>query len=582
MPPGNAFSGIQVNDVIKQAGQQVQLVQQVQAQVVTTTPALDCSVPENLTIPDRQQCLENNYINPDTTAPIVQNSISDYNTKKGYQDNTLIPSYNTDKSNIQSQASQTQELINYKNSIPKTHPFPGQEVTYDEKSLDPIRIIPFPDRTGIASNNFNITTPFYNQNDTYNEYNFKGTYSITSSSNQKDAYKAFTKSGIWKSDDKYKVTEYTSSYYTGSSKTTVKQEVINIPSATNNYGTTDIVGEWLQISLPADKPVYLFRYTITVPDPITTGQASYPTDRNPDESYTYPIPLPPRKKYTSQFPKSFTVVGSTDGKEWFYIDQRTFVEPPDLDLSNSDKERNKLNDRHAITFNSDGSISFELNSVNRYTFFRLIITELFPGNSKACITTWGLYGFVQNISPNIKTLESFSNQYVIGMSSNFGDVFSKDVDANLKKTYREQLTNLSEARNFRNPLSNLVPFVENFDNHGFIEYPGGTTNGNSVIKNQLNPTMSIYQDYLYKQGQINNNVYDLSQNIYNFSNNYSNLLKAPGDKYDMNNNNFNKPPTHLDGLISDNKEFIMQQNNIFILSTITITTLVLALIIVSK
>ena len=50
----------------------------------------------------------------------------------------------------------------------------------------------------------------------------------------------------------------------------------------------------------------------------------------------------------------------------------------------------------------------------------------------------------------------------------------------------------------------------------------------------------------------------------------------------MSGNNFNKPPTQLDGIISDNKEIIMQQNNIFILSTITITTLVLALLLVSK
>ena len=77
-------------------------------------------------------------------------------------------------------------------------------------------------------------------------------------------------------------------------------------------------------------------------------------------------------------------------------------------------------------------------------------------------------------------------------------------------------------------------------------------------------------------------MYDLSQNIQDFSNNYFNALNAPNDKYDMSGNNFNKPPTQLDGIISDNKEIIMQQNNIFILSTITITTLVLALLLVSK
>ena len=561
---------------------QMQQVQKVQQQI--QQQVLQKAQEEAASIKGRQKILEYTFITPDPTGSNETKSITNYDNIVSNEQNKYIPKFNNYKTDIISlQTSNTQHL-NLKRNEKSVEPiFPTQDVTPDETSLDPIQIIPFPDNYKITQNTFTINDPFYNNNDTYKEYNFKGNYKITSSSNQNDAYdayKAFTKDGTWKSGitkklpDDYTTTEYTSSYYSGSKKTTVKQENVSIKGKTKTYNPTDIKGEWLQISLPADKPLYLFRYSIRVPNPVV-----YYSERGNDESYTYPSPLPPEKKYTSLFPKSFTVVGSTDGNNWYYIDQQTFVEPPDIE-----NNRKNLNYNKGFTVNSDKSISFNLNSINRYTFFRLIITELFPGNSQAVISTWGFYGFVQNISPNIKTLESFSNQYVTEMSSSFGDDFSKDIDSNLKRTYIEQLTNLNQARNIPDPLSNLASYtiMENFDSHGFIQYNGGTTNGNTVINKQIFPTISIYKDYLSQQSQINNNVYDLSQNIYDFSKNYFKVLKDPNDKYDMSGNNFNKPPTQLDGLISDNKEFIMQQNSIFILSTITITTLVLALILVSK
>ena len=437
----------------------------------------------------------------------------------------------------------------------------------------------------ISRNTFTISDTFYNDNDINKEYNFKGDYKITSSSNQNDAYKAFTEEGIWRTAMGYQITEYTSSHYIGSQTTVVKQEQILLQGASNNHGTSNMKGEWLQISLPADKPLYLFRYSIRVPKANFLSKENVVTAILPKTNYndSYPTPLHPDKKYTSFFPKSFIVVGSTDGNNWFYIDQHTFVEPPEITYSDANIEN--IHNKQGITFdNYNSTISFDLNPTNRYTYYRLIITELFYGTSNFYITTFGLYGFVQNIPPNIKTLESFSTQYVTGMSSDFGDDFSKDVDSKLKKTYVEQLTNLNQARNIPDPLSNLASYsiIENFDSHGYVKYTDGTTNSNDVINRQITPTISIYNDFLSKQTQINQNVYDLSQNIQDFSNNYFNALNAPNDKYDMSGNNFNKPPTQLDGIISDNKEIIMQQNNIFILSTITITTLVLALLLVSK
>ena len=563
--------------------QQQQQQQPNQPQLTPSVSTITAVVPVD-PIQKRQTDLETKYITSDPTGSIESTSKNYYDTIKGNEENIHKPWLNSYKSNIPSKSVKTQDLITYKSNIYVKPTFSGQAVTEDEKSLVPIQIVPFPNDKKIIQNSFTISTPFYNSNDTFKEYNFKGDYNITSSSNlnpltdEYKAYKAFTNDGIWKSDNTYKVTDYTSSYYIGNNVTTVNQEKIQ----SKNYPSTAIKGEWLQTSLPKDKPLYLFRYSIRVPSPVSLSE-DYPSSRTADSTYIYPAPLPPNAKYTSSFPKSFTVVGSNDGNKWFHIDQQTYIEPPDINLTATDAARASLNNMKGIN-HENNTYNFELNTVNRYTFYRLIITELFPGNSNVSITTWGLYGFVQNISPNIKTLEPFSNLYVTGMSSNFGDDFSKDVDSKLKRTYVEQLTNLNQARNIPDPLSNLAPYsiLENFDSHGFVQYPNGTTNSNDVINRQITPTISIYDDFLYKQTQINNNVYDLSQNIYDFSNNYFKMLQDPNDKYDMSGNNFNKPPTQLDGLISDNKEIIMQQNNIFILSTITITTLVLALILVSK
>lgn len=577
-----------MDDLQLQDGEQLQIFNNLKKQLDQIQTSAD---DPSFTIKFRQNTFVTDFITSDSTLTTVTASKSYYDTIKGKELTVHTPWFDTYKSNIPSSSLETQQLIAYKNGIYVRPTFSGQSVDEDQKSLVPLQIVPFPSINQIKENSFTISKPFYNDNDTFKEYNFKGDYNITSSSNLTDAYKAFTNTGTWKSDNTYKVTDYTSSYYIGNKVTTVDQQI----NPQKTYGNTIMKGEWLQISLPRDKPLYLFRYSICVPN---TGSVSavYPTSRDPNNNtYIYPTPLPPNRKYTSSFPKSFTVVGSNDGIKWFFIDQQTYVEPPDIDLIKNNADRASLNNMKGVNIDNN-TFNFELNTVNRYTFYRLIITELFPGNSNASITTWGLYGFVQNISPNIKTLESFSTQYVTGMSSGFGkrsdallpdkfgDDFSKDIDSKLKRTYIEQLTNLNKAKNIPDPLSNLASYsvVENFDSHGFVQYSGGSTNSNAVIKNQINPTISIYNDFLSKQTQINRNVYDLSQNIYDFSNNYFKALKDPNDKYDMSGNNFNKPPTQLDGLISDSKEIIMQQNNIFILSTITITTLVLALILVSK
>jgi hypothetical protein len=469
-------------------------------------------------------------------------------------------------------------------------------------SAIPIQILPFPpnDKDYIIDNNTNIvnvTEPIWDTNDYLQTYDHKGIYRASASSvnsSQGINYQpanAFNHSiSGWKSglNDKYTYSRYGPSYYNSSVTTTVKQEKLENKS----FGTSNIKGEWLQVQLPPDKPIYLFQYRITVPAPLP-----------PSDKYTYSpkedrLPfqaVPPPDGYTSIFPKVFSVVGSIDGINWYYVDQQSFVEPPDVP-STTPYGNSNLNFKKGVRKDPiyENTIIFDINSITRYTYYRLIVTELFPGNDNTQISQWQLFAFVNGITPNARTLvESFSQNYVQGIegmeSTPFWDSFSNYIHPELKEKHQQQLSSLEKAKESSDPLPLLSSYnisimnnKENFDTHGFVKYDNGTSNRTFVKDNQLAPMNAIYADYLSKQQSINKNYSDLRQNIVDLNTNRSAVAIADGDRYDFNASNFNKPPNKMDGWLSDNKQIVMQQNSMFILSTITVATLVLALIISSK
>ena len=487
-----------------------------------------------------------------------------------------------------------------------------QKTTKATLNAQPVLILPFPDgktKLDNKTNSVNVleSKPIWDTNDVNQTYDHTGFYKASASS-------VYTGDGVnyqpgnafnisdygWKSAENpgltqstiynesldelntdkntYSKVHYGPSYYNGIATTTVQQEIFSAPGYQGkSYGEEKIAGEWLQIQLPKGKPVYLFRYKISVPRPPNNNYVYPPTDKTiPNQ------PLPPPKENSSFFPKTFVVVGSKDGNSWFYVDQQTFIEPPDIsgvtglgypNLNYKKGYRKDPLDNNAIVF--------DINSVNRYTYYRIIITELFPGMTAAQISQWQLYAFADIITPNARTLvESFSPNYVKevgGMTSKpLGEPFSEShtISPELQKKHNDQLTSIQQAKLYINPLST----VEGFDSHGFVSYPSGTTNGNLVINNQLAPMAAIYSDYINQQKKVNNNYFDLSQNIAKFNKEYSLALYAQNDKYDMSGNNFNRPPTIMDGWINDNREIVLQQNSMFILSSITIATLILALI----
>lgn len=486
-----------------------------------------------------------------------------------------------------------------------------QKTTESTLNAIPIQILPFPPnekeyKIDNTTNMVNVINPFWDINDPNQTYNHTGIYKASASSVFPEIWRiqtvnyepanAFNESiSGWRSSQswKYKYGRYGPSYYSSNVTTDVKQEKLTIANSSNkDYGTTKIKGEWLQIQLPPDKPIYLFQYRITVPPPTPPSEKykySPEEDRLPFQA------VPPPDQFTSLFPKVFVVVGSSDGNNWFYVDQQSFVEPPDVPSSTPYGNSN-LNFKKGVRKDPvhPNTIIFDINSVTRYTYYRLIVSELFPGVDTAQIGKWEIFAFVDIITPNARTLvESFSPNYVKGIegmeNNTFWDSFSNYINPELAQKQEQQLSSLEKVKESGDPLPLLSSYnifimgnKENFDSHGFVNYNNGITNGNLVINNQLAPMNAIYADYLSKQQSINNNYFDLSRNIYDFSSNYFPALYNSNDRYDLSNNNFNKLPTKLDGWLADNKQIVMQQNSMFILSTITVATLVLALILSSK
>ena len=475
----------------------------------------------------------------------------------------------------------------------------------------PILVVPLQSSTvniPFNTNQTNNTTPFYDDNDRAQMFDHTGTYTITASSVQDGTTSAFNafntvKDSCWKSANitgnvsasifdisssapiTYKNTyhnpHFGTSYYNSTTATAVM-----MPDGTS---PTNIYGEWLQIELPV--PIFLYRYTIRVPG-TDASNAVYPSDYPNILSYLNLVasnsptikplsePFESPQAPTSHFPKTFVLAGSKDGAHWSLVDQRAFSLPPDMSYS---------------------EVTFDINSIDNYTYYRLIVSELFPGNSQVQICKLSLYAFLDRFTPNPRTLktvenfrtrENYSPQYVTDMDYYkpvSWDYFSKGTDIKLIQEQKKQRLEIEGAKQQAKPVSSLGYFtVEPFytgtntaiDDHSFQSKL--YTNPKDVANNQVAPMIAIYNDYILKQQQVNQNYFDLSKNIYDFSHNYYTTLADPNDTYDLSANNFNRPPTKLDGLLVDNKEIIMQQNSMYILSTITIATLVLALILVTR
>lgn len=221
-----------------------------------------------------------------------------------------------------------------------------------------LTIFPLPENKKLSGNNTSITG-IYNDNNNP-KYNPNGTYIASSSSYADPSNKVFnifngTTTNPWKCDfsknPKYNSNSFsnppysqdpytadTPSTYQGGGQTVTRYETLV------GQGPKQIShpGEWIQIQLPYQ--IYLYQYSLLTP-------------------------VLPNK--INSFPKKFIVVGSNDGNNWSYIHQR------------------ELN---VLPAQTNSPTVYNVNSIEKYSYFRLLISEVADLQTITSITQWNMKG----------------------------------------------------------------------------------------------------------------------------------------------------------------------------------------------
>lgn len=373
-------------------------------------------------------------------------------------------------------------------------------------SLKLIQITPLPTNNLLKDTTTEITGIPYDTNNP--KYNRNGTYIATSSSYANPANKAFnifngSASAPWSCDfsnnsnynsstfsnPRYLRDPYTanmpSSYQGGGQTSTYYGTLLG----TGNKAKT-IYGEWVQLQLPYQ--VYLYRYNIVIPT---------------------------SKKGSSYFPKKFMVVGSNDGNKWDYIHQKDFT-----------------ND----SLNNNGTmIEYNINSPDKYSYFRLIISELFDHQNKISIKQWNMFG---TVDPTINN-EAFTDMSSSDKNYQFVDLNKSGgnyIEYNDPSYFMKKLEPFDLREGLDNSLINSIRSNE------------AQLQNNSAIN-------GIFQD------AINNQYSDIQKN--------SNLVMANTEQYlkDANDNGvdtLHPKPKLIDGKKEDSKSLMNQETNILTIGTI--------------
>ena len=141
--------------------------------------------------------------------------------------------------------------------------------------------------------------------------------------------------------------------------------------------------------------------------------------------------------------------------------------------------------------------------------------------------------------------------------------------------------------------------TETFDNHGYNsnvfestqKYPNYAGIPQNIQQQQIVPLTAMLNDYSTLQTTINANESKLNTTIGDYTKLKSTLdgrdpTQPDNKKYDFKTGNvlnyLNKKPTIHDALNEDMNTMILSQNNIYMLGTITIATLLIATIYMSR
>jgi hypothetical protein len=250
-----------------------------------------------------------------------------------------------------------------------------------DKTNQMIQILPLPGNIKFTSNSqlvSGITTSTHDATYTPN-----GQYIITASSYASDStqpYNAFNENEVsgWQTDfsgnTNYNVNtnshpqyiqnpynEGTPSTYQGGG-TTTNTWVTTVGDA--NQKQTYVKGEWIQIQLPYS--IHLFRYSLLTP-PYT-------------ESSTFPV--------------KFMIVGSNDGKTWQHVDFR-----------NTTSEGVPPIASHPFKL-------YNINTTQKYSYFRMIFSEMSGKIPYVRLNQWNLWGITVNRKNNdaVAPVASYSKE----------------------------------------------------------------------------------------------------------------------------------------------------------------------------
>ena len=244
-----------------------------------------------------------------------------------------------------------------------------------------IQAIPISDKT-LSSMDSNLSGI---NNNSIDGYTPNGNYTIKTSSyysSDTQGFNAFndTVNSYWESDNvnnnndvmSKNYSKYTQSPYSGITPSSYLGGGSNNNTFSTKVGPnqnkTEIPGEWIEIKLPYK--IFLTSFSITTP--------------------TFAA--------INSFPKKFTLVSSNDGESWDYVDQYL--------INNSD-----MPSQYSPTK------SFSVTSYQKYSYFRLIITQMADEMSRLRISLIKLNGTTildsvpETFSTLQRSIEGFPNQY---------------------------------------------------------------------------------------------------------------------------------------------------------------------------
>lgn len=234
-------------------------------------------------------------------------------------------------------------------------------------------------------------------------------------------------------------------------------------------------------------------------------------------------------------PKQFYVLGSNNGVNWNIIDQRNLLNVP-MDLNKA--------------------TTYYANTRNGYSYFRLVINQLFKGDNIK-LYQFNLFGYVNSISGNIHYIENFANY----------ENATKNNNPNIYMQHYKPFSNFE-------PLYQTFNVVETFDASGVdLERIRSTSNSINLKLNTLNKL----------NDDVNQNYNELRNRVQIYKNLRHEL--ASNKKYDYSGNVLQyteKKNTLADGLNEDLKIMIVEENNLYILGTIAMATLLIGILVISK